>query len=76
MKSNYFFQFNLSALQNLIRTSILIITFLTAVSCGGDLASEKSILIKNGTVVNYNRSFEVDILIKKDKIIKVGKISK
>jgi dihydropyrimidinase len=72
MKSNHFFRLNFSALQNPITTSILIITFLAAVSCGEDLTSENLILIKNGTVVNYNRSFEADILIKEDKIIKVG----
>ena len=73
MKSNHFFRFNLSALQIIIVTSILIVTFLTLLSCGNEPAAEQSILIKNGIIVNYNRSFEADILIKEEKIVQVGK---
>ncbi len=73
MKANHFLRFNLKALHNQISAAILFFTFLTLLSCGNEPASEKFILIKNGTIVNYNRSFEADILIKEEKIVKVEK---
>ena len=73
MKSNHFLRFKLKDFTNHISTSVVIISFLTILSCVDDPASEQSILIKNGTVVNYNRSVEADSWIFEEKIVKVVK---